>query len=100
MVRWRFMRGKGGKEKQESLFESELQQADAGRIALAIIGNKTCTAPADGGQIRWKIRGWIMTEERQAHVMLQVTLVRAEYMGKINASGCAAANGSAVVVDD
>lgn len=58
------------------------------------------TAPADGGQNRWKIREWIMTEERQAHVMLQVTLVRAEYMGKRNASGCAAANETAVVVDD
>lgn len=41
MARWRFMRGKKEKRKQESLFESELQHADsAGRIVLAIIGNK------------------------------------------------------------
>lgn len=44
------MRGKGEKRKQENLFESEPQQADsAWRIVLAIIGNNTCTAPADRG---------------------------------------------------
>lgn len=51
MVRWRFMGGKRRKKRKiESFFERELQQADsAGRVVLAITGNKTCTELADGG---------------------------------------------------
>lgn len=41
-----------------------------------------------------------MTGKRQVQVMLQVILVRAEFMGKRNLSVCTAVNGSAMIVDD